>query len=337
MQAFIKFFLFSSIFLSILVSCNSGIKAPDVSHVEVNMDAQMFFIDLFEGGSDNIDEKVTMLNEKYGSYFEAYSQKVINIGSPYASDFPERLKAFLDYEANQDVYSKCQQEYSKVDDLMEEMKQAYRYYKYYFPNQIIPEVYFHISGFNQSIALDSAWISISVEKYLGEDCEFYEWLAIPQYLRKRMVREKVVPDVIKAMAMTSFPAGMKNNDVVSSMVEKGKVLYFVHHMVPKIKKHLLFDLSQDELNWCNKYESDIWSSMVERKDLFNTDRMVIQKYTGDSPFTYYFGQDSPGRAAVFLGYQIVSAYMDNNPELTLGDLMLEQDGHKIFQASRYRP
>ena len=76
-------------------------------------------------------------------------------------------------------------------------------------------------------------------------------------------------------------------------------------MMPELNDTLLFDYSAAQLKWCNKYESDLWAGLVERKDLFNTERMLIQKYVGDSPFTYYFGQESPGRVAVFLAYRMI--------------------------------
>nr|WP_321405374.1 gliding motility protein GldB [uncultured Carboxylicivirga sp.] len=337
MQAFIKKYWVYTVLILVLSSCGGGIKAPDVSDIHVEMESHLFFKDLFENGSEDIEKKAENLKEKYGTYFYAYCQKVIRIGNPDQPEFPENLKAFLDYDANRDVFEKCKEQYSEVDDIVKDAEQAFRYYKYYFPNITVPEIYFHISGFNQFVAVDSSWISVSVEKYLGEDCEFYEWLAEPQYMRKRMVREKIVPDIMKAVMLTTYAGGMNNNDVISNMIEEGKVLYFVHHMVPAIKETFLFDMSKEEVKWCEKFEADIWAGMVERKDLFNTDRMTIQKYTGDSPFTYYFGQDSPGRAAVYLGYQIVEAYMKNNPELTLDDLMRQKDGHMIFQQSRYRP
>nr|WP_319401567.1 gliding motility protein GldB [uncultured Carboxylicivirga sp.] len=337
MQPFIKKPLIYIFFSLILTSCGNGIKTPDVSDIDVSINTHLFFKDLFEGGSDKVEEKTEMLKAKYGTYFYAYSQKVIAIGNPDYPDYPSRLKAFLEYEANQEVYEKCKAQYSDVDDIKKEAEQAFKYYKYYFPKAHIPDLYFHISGFNRFVAVDSGWVSVSVEKYLGEDCEFYNWLNEPQYMRKRMVREKIVPDVMKAMLMTSFSGDMKNTDVISSMVEQGRLLYVLHHMVPKIKETLLFDMSKEELKWCEQNEVAIWATMVERKDLYNTDRMVIQKYTGDSPFTYYFGQESPGRAAVYLGYQIIDAFMKNNPELALSNLMKEEDGHMIFQKSKYRP
>lgn len=335
-----KYFVFWGVVLLSLIcglnSCNR-VSAPDVSNIDLSFNSHLFFMDVFEGAKEDIDVRVEVLNEKYNGYLEAYSQRMIKIGSVDDPDYPQYLKAFIEYEANQDVFAKCKEEYAQIDPILDELKQAFKYYKYYFPESMIPDVYFHISGFNQSIAVDSAWVSVSVEKYLGEDCEFYEWLTIPAYLRKRMVKQKIVPDVMKAIAMTSFPSEMKNEDVLSSMIQKGKILYFISRTNPYLSQKYLFDLSEQELQWCIKNEATIWATMVERKHVYNNDRMVIQKYTGDSPFTYYFGQDSPGRAAVFLGYRIIEAFMSNHEDLSLSDLMNEKDGHLIFRESRYRP
>ncbi len=292
-----KYFVFQAVvsllLLNMMGACNR-VSAPDVSDIDVSINSHLFFMDVFEGNTQEIGARVESLKEKYGLYLEAYSQRMIQIGSVDDPDYPQHLLAFIEYEANQDVFTKSKEEFAQVDDIMNDMVQAYRYYQYYFPKASVPEVYFHISGFNQSIAIDSALISISVEKYLGQECEFYEWLAIPAYMRKRMVRQKIVPDVMKAMAMTNFPMEMNNEDVLSNMIQKGKVLYFTSLTNPYLDQTYLFDLSEDELNWCENNEAIIWATMVERKDLYNTERMVIQKYTGDSPFTYFFGQESPG-------------------------------------------
>lgn len=335
MQALYRFIIISIFSSLILISC--GRKGPDVSGIKVEVEPHLFFKDLFEGGSDNIIAKSNQLRQKYGGYLEAYCQRVIRIGSSNTSDFPERLKAFIDYEANQEVYSECKKDYSNVNDIVKDLEKAFRYYKYYFPEVNLPDLYFHISGFNESIAIDSSWVSVSVENYLGEDCKFYQWLGKPQYLHKRMVRAKIVPDIIKAMALTTFNNDTKNEDVLSSMIQHGKILYFIHQMMPRISEPLLFDMTKDEIKWCEENEANSWASMVERKDLFSTDRMMIQKYTGDSPFTYYFGQDSPGRVAVYLGHQIVEDYMDRNEKVSLKDLMLDEDAHRIFQNAQYRP
>jgi len=319
------------------VACNWGKEGPDVDHIQLEVTPHLFFIDLFEMDENDLEAETKQLYAKYGAYLSAYSQQIIKIGSPENPNYHKFMRSFIDYEDNKEVYAKCKAIYPNGDELEKELSEAFRHYKYYYPEAMVPEVYLHTSYFNQSIALDSNWVSVSVEKYLGQDCEFYEWLAVPKYLRKKMVPQKVVPDVMKAIAMSNDTIGMKNEDVLSKMISQAKLQYFVKAMIPTIEDTLLFDYTKDQMQWCESYEADIWASMVEQKHIYNTERMVMQKYVGDSPFTYYFGQDSPGKAAVFLGYKILEAYMENNSDLGLNDLLKQNDAHYILREARYRP
>jgi uncharacterized protein YjaZ len=81
----------------------------------------------------------------------------------------------------------------------------------------------------------------------------------------------------------------------------------------------------------------MWQMIVEQKHLFDNDRMVLQRYIGKSPFTYYLGQESPGGAAIYLGYRIVESYMKRYPETTLADLMKINDGSQVLKEARYNP
>ncbi len=332
-----KGFILFTLIVSICASCNWGTKVPDVSHIQINVTPKMFFIDLFQMDEDKLEEETRRLHQQYGSYLDAYSQQIIKIGNPESADYASHMRRFINYEDNKEVYSKCIELYPDSTVLKDALTNAFKYYKYYFPEAQVPEVYFHTSYFNQSIAMDSTWVSVSVEKYLGEDCEFYEWLSIPKYLRKKMVPQKVVPDIMKALAMSNHTIAMKNEDVLSKMISQAKLQYFIKTMIPTIEDTLLFDYTKNQMKWCERYEADIWASMVEQKHLYNNERMIMQKYVGDSPFTYYFGQDSPGKAAVFLGLKIIEAYMKNNPGLSLADLLMQADAHLILREARYRP
>jgi hypothetical protein len=263
---------------------------------------------------------------------------VIGSGSVYDDSFSENMAQFLSYEANQDVVDTCKKVFNNLNKLENEIKSAFQYYKYYFPNNITPDVYLHISGFNQAIVIDSTWVSVSVENYLGQDCVFYEWLEIYQYLRKRMIPQKVVPDIMKAIAMTEFVYNDSIDDLLSRMVYNGMIIYFVKKTNPYLKDEYLFDYTREELKWCQQYEKMMWAFLVEHKHLYSNDRVkIIQKYVNDAPFTYHFGQNSPGRTGIYLGYKIILSYLKKNPETTLAQLMEKRDYHKFFISSGYRP
>ena len=332
----IKVFLY--VFVVVLIySCKQ--QAPKVNHVEVDFKLVPFYDDLFSISPDSTgieNEKERLINT-YGSYLDAYSMRIVGAGSPNDADFAVEMAKFLSYEPNQEVVDTCRKIFNNLTNLNKDITQAYKYYRNYFPENNLPDVYFHISGFNQSIIIDSAWVSVSVENYLGKDCIFYEWLEKYQYLRKKFIPEKVVPDIMKGIAITEFPFNDSIGDLTSHLIYEGMILCFIKKMIPDISDELLFDMTKDELKWCRQNERMMWAIMVEKKHLYDTDRMNIHRYVGDSPFTYFFGQESPGRTGVYTGYRIVESYLKKYPDMTISQLMSQRNYHRIFTGSGYRP
>jgi hypothetical protein len=322
------------VFALTMVACHRG---PDVSNEKVDYRLVPFFMELHSLAPEKVEAAVPELKKKYGNFLEAYSTGVIKIGPTSSPHYGEYLRSFVEYQPNRDVFEMCKKDYTSLDKLKSSIDEAFKHYQYYFPKKKLPDVYLQISGFNQSIVVDSGWIAVSVEKYLGSDCRFYQWLDYHQYLRRKMIPEKIVPDIMKALALTEFTYNDSIDDVCSNMIYQGKALHFVKTMIPDIADTLLFDFTAKELEWCRNQEADIWQVTVEKKYLFNNDHLVIQKMVGDAPFTSLYGQASPGHLGLFIGYQIVDAYIKANPKVTLPQLMSIRDDRKILAGSGYRP
>jgi hypothetical protein len=64
---------------------------------------------------------------------------------------------------------------------------------------------------------------------------------------------------------------------------------------------------------------------------------VIRKLIEDAPNTSYYTSESPGRAAVWQGLQIVRAFAARNPKLTLHEILEKRDYQEILRVSRYNP
>ncbi|HNW57071.1 MAG TPA: hypothetical protein PKM69_04815, partial [Bacteroidales bacterium] len=84
-------------------------------------------------------------------------------------------------------------------------------------------------------------------------------------------------------------------------------------------------------------ESQMWQYLIENDLLFKTDQFMIRKLTGEAPFTSYFTNESPGKAAVWIGFRIVESYMMKNPGITLEDLMKNTDVSGILEKAKYSP
>ncbi|MGQ1889016.1 gliding motility lipoprotein GldB [Thermophagus sp. OGC60D27] len=336
----INFVFLTIALLTILAGgCHISNNTPDVSDIKVDFELKPFYEKLFSIPPEEIEMHLNQLQEEYGRYFDAYCEGIIGIGATESLQFRDNFLKFLTYKPNLEVVDSCQTIFSKKrkESLYNHLLLAFKYYRYYYPEREIPDIYLHISGFNESMVVDSGWISVSVEKYLGRNCIFYEWLGTPKYLRNQMDTERVVPDVMRAIAMTEYSYNDSINDLISQMVYHGKILQFVKHTIPNIPDTLLFGFSQKQMKWCDKNESSMWASIVEHKHLFSTDQMLIRKYVGPAPFTSVFGQDSPGQTGRYLGYKILESWMEENPDQSFRDMMEQTDPHNILRQAKYRP
>nr|NQU94238.1 gliding motility lipoprotein GldB [Bacteroidota bacterium] len=71
--------------------------------------------------------------------------------------------------------------------------------------------------------------------------------------------------------------------------------------------------------------------------LYASDSETIRKLFTDGPFTHSFSSESPARIGEWIGWQIIRAYMNNNPDVTLNAMFEEVDAQKILEESGYRP
>ena len=91
------------------------------------------------------------------------------------------------------------------------------------------------------------------------------------------------------------------------------------------------------MEWCEKNEGRMWAYMAEHKLLFSTNQMDKNKLVNETPFTVFFGNESPGRAATYVAYKIVLAYMRNMQSVSVEELMNERDNQKILRLAKYTP
>ncbi|PJB58994.1 MAG: gliding motility lipoprotein GldB, partial [Bacteroidetes bacterium CG_4_9_14_3_um_filter_41_19] len=57
----------------------------------------------------------------------------------------------------------------------------------------------------------------------------------------------------------------------------------------------------------------------------------------EAPFTTGFSNESAPRVGIWLGWQIVKAYHENHPEISLNELISNADTQEILQKSGYKP
>lgn len=326
------------LFIALLYSCTKNNKFDiNTSDIDVEIEVKRLDIDLFNTDLDSMESHISYLTKTYSDFLELYNIKIVNIGSSESEAYKKHLLGFItDYTIN-NIHNKTLEKIPEVDLLNRKLTKSFKRYKYYFPNKIIPAVYSYTGGFNQSVVIDDSIIGIGTDKYLGADCEYYNRLKIPKYQRKNMHYNKIPSDCVKAWITTEFVFNDSIDNLINNIIYNGKVHYLLDALMPEEPDSLKFGFTNNELLWCKTNEKQMWNYLIENKLLFSTDYMLINKFINPAPFTTGFPRKSPGKAIVWLGREIIYSYMRENPDISIYELMKEDNYQKILTESRYQP
>ena len=283
------------------------------------------------------DADAVFLSKKYGSFFDNFCDYILGIGTTQDKDFENNFNAFR----SDSIVLLAQRKAAQLLDSYEttlnnELTQAFKFYKYYFPENEIPQIYIYTSGFNHSLVIDENIIGIGADKFLGSDEETYKHLGFSKYLVQNMRKELIAGAVMDALAIDRFPLEKSHYSLIEKMIYEGKILYFKQQLLPRQSENDLLGFTAANMEFCTNNEKLMWTYLVENKLLYSNNYTVLTKFTEDAPFTYDFSENSPGKAANWLGFRIVQQYVDKTGT-NLAALMTETNYEKILREAKYNP
>lgn len=322
---------------ALVSGCQSEFKRPDTTGHDVSLSVTPFYKDLMESGEADVHQLNVKLLDKYGDFYDSFCRFELRIGAPGSFMADSLMKLFLGQPENAEVMAACDSVYAKIK-IEKEASDAFSCYSALFPNQPVPQqVLCHFSFFNSRILVDSTYISFGIENYLGPKCRFYDWLAIPAYARQNREPKWIVTDLVKAWILSTLPDESDKEDVLTALIYQAKVLYALHSCMPDLDNNRLFSMTDDQLKWCELNEGNMWRVLAEHKLLYSTELLDKSKLVNEAPFTYFFGNNSPGRAAIYCAYNIVRGYVQKHPDVTPAQLMAMHDAQAVLQGSGYNP
>jgi hypothetical protein len=232
--------------------------------------------------------------------------------------------------------------YPNLNKQNAELTDALRRIKYNFPKVKIPAFYAYFSGFKAQTSIGNNYFAIGLDMFLGANCKFYPAIieSFPHYISRRFTPENMTPRVVEGFVRENmFPENDDNKSLLTKMIYNGKIMYFMDEVLPDVQDSIKIGYTPQQLKWCTDFKPQIWGYFLEDNLLYETDFQKIQKYLNEAPFTPGLGEknESAPKLAVWTGWQIVRQYMDRHPEVTLAQLMADNDAQKILNESKYRP
>lgn len=313
-----KIFLICSLTV-LLASCNqSSSVEKEIADIEQNV-ALVRFDQAFMN-TDDLDQ----LRDQYPYLFPE------NISM---DDWTSKQSNSLYIELNKEVSEK----FADTKALEEDLKSLFQHIRYYYPEQNPSKVIALVNEVDvayRAIYTDSISF-IALDNYLGKNHRFYE--VFDQYTRIDFDPEKITVDLAQNFLQQKIK--LANDRIfLSQIIDAGKLMYGLDLLLPNKADHLKIGYTPEQLAWCEANEEQIWKYFIANKLLYDTDPKLYGRFIQQAPFSKFYldlDQESPGKVGVYLGWQIVRAYMKKN-EVTLQELSVT-NYQEIFDQSNYKP
>lgn len=229
--------------------------------------------------------------------------------------------------------------FGKTDVLELEIQESFEYFYHYFPHIDSLTLYTWVSNFEslEPILVSENTLLLALDMYLGSSSHYYR--SAPKYIRNSFQQKYILPNIFFYYFSSHIPL-FKDNSFLSSMLHYGKIHYLSALMIPLRDQKNLMCYSEEKMVWAKNNEANVWAYFVENSILFSTDQKNKLDFISDAPFSKFstsWQTQSPGRIGQWIGWRIIDSYMSMHPELTLTDLITEQDAQKILRESQYKP
>jgi hypothetical protein len=229
-----------------------------------------------------------------------------------------------------------QELFADVSDLEKALGKAFSRILWLYPAAEVLPLYLFVSGFQTPVYFGDDLIGIGADMYLGSDYDYYNHV-VYDYQKQTMRKECIPVDVVTAYLFRTLPYTSAKSRLLDQMLYRGKIMYLAAQIFDNLPGYEVMGWTKEQWDWCVRNEQAIWHLVMDKRDLFKTENLVLTSYLNDGPFTSEVSQDAPGRLGVWLGWRIAESYMEHNETVTLQDLMAEGDAQKILENSFYKP
>ncbi|RRJ93717.1 gliding motility lipoprotein GldB [Flavobacterium macacae] len=308
-------------FVTIFVACEKKDKVQEkIDQIPLKLKVERFDKLFYETNP----EELSVLKEKYPYFFPEGNDDVV---------WTDKMKDPLLKE----LHAEVQKQFGDFSAETNDLEELFRRIKFYFPQTNVLKVITLISEVDTQakVIYADSLLLVSLDTYLGKDHRFY--VDFPNYQKINFEKAQLLPDVVSDFSMRVIPPPT-DRTLLSQMIYFGKELYLKDLLLPKLSDDVKIAYTPEQIEWCKDNEGYVWRYFVDEKLLYDSDSKLPGRFINPAPFSKFgleIDNESPGRIGMWVGWQIVRAYMQNN-DVSLQQL-LQADAKEIFDNSKYKP
>lgn len=286
-------------------------------------------------GSDPIHTE--SLLEEYPVFSDVFFNQVIFPKNVQSIELDTLITHFCGSPAIRHLIDTTRIIFPDISELEYKLGTANAYFNHYFPDRETPRYFTYVSEFGiGTFTVGTGIVGIGLDFFLGQDYPYYDPAVFHRYQLKTMTPEYMPASAIRALAESMIPDITVGN-MLEFMIRNGKVLFVASRLLPEEPMHQICLYTEEEMKWLEDHELDVWSYLLDLGYFYSNDLRKFQKFIDPGPGVPGLPKEAPGRIANWIGYKIIEAYMKQQPEVTIEEMIEDQDFQKIMDRSKYKP
>lgn len=251
--------------------------------------------------------------------------------------------AFLSDSMTLDLLDQVAKVYPADYDFTTRFRNPSKRFTYFFPDKKFPEITTYVSGYSRAGAADmdqtlfsGKYLGLGLHYLMGDSFRYYP-VDIPQFIRRRCAPEFITVLAFNRIAdgLIAPPNPMNAPSLVDRMIHAGIRIEFLKEMLPEQPDSNILFYNAKQMEWATFYEGRVYKEI--QANLYSVDNVLFETYLEETPFTKTLSRDSAPRMGQYIGWKMVQAWRNENPDITIAELIQMRDFRKILKESHYRP
>jgi hypothetical protein len=334
--------LFTTLLITSCDGCKNDTQRRISLKEEVPVQIRRFDEELFAIKPEQVTEGVALLYKNYGPFYLSYARDILNMpANPNDSLYAIPMKMLLEYKPMLDLHRSVDSMFRDLGPVEAELSYAMGIYHQEYPNAAVPQFIAFVSEFGYANVTYDQSICIGLDMYMNKRfADYYRAYEFPEFMIRKLSPEYIAPNAVKSLAIQQYEnQSTSDKRFLATMLVEGKIRYFVKALLPEIHDSILMGYTEKQLEWSLQNNGQMWTHIIEKNLLYQNESSQFMRYFNDGPFTSADGvpPESSPMMGTWTGLQIVRKYMEENPGVSLKELMEEKDFDKILKLSKYRP
>ena len=330
-------FLYFPIFCLVL-ACNSSNENVPKQAPEVVVTIEPFMDDFFTMDTIQVAKSIDKLFKKYPLFSADYFTYII---TAHPQKDTLAIKAF--YKAYMPVY-KDAKKVNAINIAIPKIQEGFKNLQYYFPNYKLEKKIIVFLGPLESYGniITKEGVAVGLQLYLGANAPWYYSTQIqtiyPTYISRRFAPEYIAVNSVQNIINDIVPLNVATGNVLHHMIEEGKRQYIVSKCITSLPDTILMGYTAKQLASLEREESNIWTYFLKQNTLFSKDPNEVRAVMQESPYSDLFGEELPGNTGKYMGFKIVTAWMEKREQKNIKfDVLLKTPSNIIFENAKYKP